>query len=407
MSTTQRRPKKGPGSVKPIPAYLDDGEHEEERAKCADWRVRVSAGKGVDDRYKVVERAFHGTEEKAWRLVAKLVTEVDAGKLKREHCTLAALLDKVVEHKRTRGRAPRTVDDYARYAVWLTEKYGSVEIAKITPKWIDDLIDRVTREMGASSAVHYYRFLRLSLKLAETWDLIDRSPTDRMEGPSEPEPESESPAPETVRLLIDSAEKGVGKRPANPDFAVALYVAATTQLGPGELAGLQVCDVGFERLQLSVRQSISRVRGVKHVKATKTKARKAPVALDVSTAEALREQLDRITDRCEKLGVKLTPDRWLWSNALDHSEPVAPDWFAHRFDKLREALNLEGVRFYDLRHYGATQAIGAGVDIKTVQGHMRHATSRLTLDRYSHLLEAQGRAAAQAIAATLRGPAEP
>ena len=58
-----------------------------------------------------------------------------------------------------------------------------------------------------------------------------------------------------------------------------------------------------------------------------------------------------------------------------------------RFRALCAAAGLEGVRFHDLRHTYAVNAIRAGDDIKTVQANMGHATAAFTLDKYGHFTE--------------------
>lgn len=373
------------------------------------WRLRVSAGRDEKGHRLVIERPYKGTEAGARKALARLWSEVDSGRLRANRCSLNQLCDRVVAHKEARGRGRRTVSEYARMARYLAETpdpqtgkpYGAIDVAKVSTVWLDRLLDRIRQEKGASSAAHYWRFLRTALRLAVTWDLIPRSPTDKMEGLREPEPEREPPSPEVVQRFIRAAQHGVDGYGPDEDFARAIFVAATTGLGPGELAGLQVRDVDFDRCQVSVRASVSRVDGEKAAGPTKTKARRAPVALDEATAEVLRRQIEEVASRRKAHKLRMNGTVWLWSISSDHDEPVAPDYFSGRWYRLRKALGEPPWRFYDLRHYGATQAIMAGVDVRTVQGRLRHSTSRLTLDRYAHVIEAQGRKAAEVIAATL------
>ena len=59
----------------------------------------------------------------------------------------------------------------------------------------------------------------------------------------------------------------------------------------------------------------------------------------------------------------------------------------HRFAAVARAAGLEGVRFHDMRHTYAVNALRAGDDLKTVQGNLGHATAAFTLDRYGHVTE--------------------
>jgi integrase len=64
------------------------------------------------------------------------------------------------------------------------------------------------------------------------------------------------------------------------------------------------------------------------------------------------------------------------------------------------------VRLQDLRHFTATQLVGAGVDVRTVAGRLGHTDPSLTLRVYSHVIEERDRAAASILGNVLRpGPA--
>src|SRR6185437_11737781 len=67
--------------------------------------------------------------------------------------------------------------------------------------------------------------------------------------------------------------------------------------------------------------------------------------------------------------------------------PVAPYTIETSFKTARETIDglPEGFRIHDLRHYYASLLISAGLDIKTVQARLRHASAKTTLDTYGHL----------------------
>ncbi|MBW4031973.1 MAG: tyrosine-type recombinase/integrase [Acidobacteria bacterium] len=73
------------------------------------------------------------------------------------------------------------------------------------------------------------------------------------------------------------------------------------------------------------------------------------------------------------------PDEILFSNASDGMRLLS-NW--------RRATNWprygRGRRVHDLRHTAATMWIQNGVDIKTVQNWLGHASAKLTLDTYAH-----------------------
>jgi integrase len=67
--------------------------------------------------------------------------------------------------------------------------------------------------------------------------------------------------------------------------------------------------------------------------------------------------------------------------------PVAPYTIEEDFRTARATVKglPEGFRIHDLRHYYASLLIAAGLDIKTVQARLRHASAKTTLDTYGHM----------------------
>jgi len=77
----------------------------------------------------------------------------------------------------------------------------------------------------------------------------------------------------------------------------------------------------------------------------------------------------------------------------DSSYPWRPDNVSARWRRLRSKVGLE-CRLHHLRHYVATQLLGAGVDPRTVAGRLGHANANVTMTVYGHLLPEKDRAAA-------------
>ena len=72
-------------------------------------------------------------------------------------------------------------------------------------------------------------------------------------------------------------------------------------------------------------------------------------------------------------------DAYVFSHAVDGSKPFRPDNVTGFFTRVRDSLGLHDVRLHDLRHFTATQLIGAGVDVRTVAGHLGHSDPSVTL----------------------------
>jgi len=95
------------------------------------------------------------------------------------------------------------------------------------------------------------------------------------------------------------------------------------------------------------------------------------------------------------------PDAFVLSPAPDGSVPLRPNLATDVFRRIRHDVGLDTARLHDLRHFVATQLIGAGHDIRTVSGRLGHAQTSTTLNTYAAFLNARDREAANQLAALL------
>jgi integrase len=76
---------------------------------------------------------------------------------------------------------------------------------------------------------------------------------------------------------------------------------------------------------------------------------------------------------------------------------------SHQFADLVRLAGLPKIRLHDLRHTHATLALQAGVHPKVVQERLGHASVKVTLDTYSHVVPPMHQEAATRVAAILDG----
>lgn len=63
----------------------------------------------------------------------------------------------------------------------------------------------------------------------------------------------------------------------------------------------------------------------------------------------------------------------------DTGELCRIDNFEHWWSKRLTEHGFDGLKFHELRHTQATMLLGAGVDVKTVQTRLGHASRSITL----------------------------
>lgn len=86
--------------------------------------------------------------------------------------------------------------------------------------------------------------------------------------------------------------------------------------------------------------------------------------------------------------------------------PVAPYMIESAFRTARATIDSlsEGFRLHDLRHFFASLLIASGLDVKTVQARLRHASAKTTLDTYGHIWPDRDDATRAAVSAALVRP---
>jgi integrase len=171
-------------------------------------------------------------------------------------------------------------------------------------------------------------------------------------------------------------------------------LAALTGMRRGELCALRWTDIDLTLGIVGVSRSVVVVPGGLAEKSTKTdRARK--VALDAVGIALLTEYRAEVDEWAKRAGAKLAKDAFVFSPFVEATTPFRPDNVTSFFIRVRNAVGAPNVRLHDLRHFTATQLIGAGVDIRTVAERLGHTDPSLTLRVYAHVIEQRDRAAAE------------
>ncbi|OOC57405.1 hypothetical protein NOSIN_23705 [Nocardiopsis sinuspersici] len=163
----------------------------------------------------------------------------------------------------------------------------------------------------------------------------------------------------------------------------------------GEVLGLRWRDVDLDARVLHVESQVQQVGGCVVVAEPKSEASRRTVALDQVTVQVLRAH--RRKQQSERSGTgRADPDLVF---TCIKGGCLAPDRLSRSFRKLNTESGLPPVRLHDLRHGAATFALAAGVDLKTVQAMLGHASIVLTADTYTSVLPEVAHEAAEATAA--------
>ena len=175
-----------------------------------------------------------------------------------------------------------------------------------------------------------------------------------------------------------------------------------TGIRAGELRGLRWADIDFKAHTMTISRQISLV-GKEHVIDTPKSGKPRTIALMPETVELLKRH------RAEQLEAQVRAKRWSEAPIdadLVFRKPDGTHYSTSLLDsaipKLALAMNLPGLRVHDLRHSYAVAALRSGIDAKTVQNNLGHASAKMTLDIYAKYTDDMGRQAAKKMSAYWR-----
>jgi len=293
--------------------------------------------------------------------------------------------------------------------------FNETRIGDITPSMVGGWIKQM-QAMGRSSSTirHNFYTLRLVMRHALGEGLIPRDPTATIRTPQPRDMAAEEA--DRYPLSVQEVEALIGAVP--PPWDMYLRLMAATGMRPEEVGGLQVRDLNGDCSEVRVRRVLVNVNNKLETEdVLKTRRSRRDIGLDDHTATALAAYVANHKRRAVKwfanhaehtnpgerlpLFVGVTPFRrgqrqrktgtdldW-----LDYSRPVNHGWFTMRhWDAARAAAGIPAdvdVKPYDLRHFHISWHVArlgqpGALTITEISERAGHASTAMTLNRYSH-----------------------
>ena len=342
------------------------------------WEARITVGRDPGTG-KQIQRSFTGKTQKEVReKLAQAVAEVDRGTYTAPtRMTVGQWLD-IWQQDYLGSVKPSTVATYERNIKnQLKPALGAVRLDQLHPHAVQGFVNGL--ELSPASARLAYKVLHMALEKAVDLGYIARNPAAKCELPRLEQKEIHPLDDQQVAVLLATAKGG--------SLEYLITVALFTGIRLSELLGLTWDAVDLQRGTINVNKQLAQTghRGSGLFVSPKSgKARMITVA--PSAMAALRHQRAKQAEMQLRAGP-------LWDNpnglvfTSELGGPLSLQRAEERFAAVKSAAGLEGVRFHDLRHTYAVNAIRAGDDIKTIQGNLGHSSAAFTLDRYGHFTE--------------------
>jgi integrase len=175
---------------------------------------------------------------------------------------------------------------------------------------------------------------------------------------------------------------------ASAPFDTMFAVLAMTGIRAGELLGLQVNDLDFERRLIFIRRSAWYGR----IQTLKSKASQGALPMPGPLAEMLLDYLKTW---------KPNPGNLLFANKL--GRPYSANKLVQkRLWPILDKLKIPRCGLHAFRHTHSSLLVEGGAPVSVAQAQLRHADPRITLGIYSHVVGDSQRDAVERLAAILR-----
>lgn len=273
--------------------------------------------------------------------------------------------------------AYKTIEAYRQQARdYLIPHLGQIRLDQLQPEQIQSMYSNIYANRSANTICAIHGMLHKALADALRAGLIGRNPADLARPPRRSRHESQTFTQEQAERFLSATE---GERHQH-----LFFLALVTGMRAGELLGLQWKDVDWDNRQLNIRRQVHYQAGGRF-EFTPPKSRQGRTLLvSDDTLAHLRQQQQIVNDRREQAG-----DRWTDNDLVfpaRHGTPLRQTNVGKFLRCIVERAGLPLIRFHDLRHTNATLLLARNVNPKIVQERLGHASIKMTLDTYSHVI---------------------
>lgn len=343
------------------------------------WEARITVGRDPGTG-KQIQRSFSGKTQKEVReKMQAAAVEVNTGTyIPPAKMTVGQWLDTWAAEY-LGDRKPGTVAAYlSNIRLYLKPAFGAVKLTDLHPHTVQAFVNGLTH-LSPGSIKLAHKVLHVAMEKAVQLEYIPRNPATNCILPKE-ERKDIQPLDDTQAALLLASAKGT-------DMEHIISIALFTGLRMSEIAGLTWDSVDMKNGVMTVdKQLVRPSHKIDKVFMSPKGGKSRTITVAPSVVATLKAQHVRQIEMRMKAGA-------FWNNehnlifTQDDGRPFYQWKIAKNFQVLLNDSGLEGVRFHDLRHTYAVNAIRAGDDIKTIQGNLGHTTAAFTLDKYGHFTE--------------------
>lgn len=361
------------------------------------WEVMVSMPRDpLTGKRRRLTQTVRGTKADAERALTALLHRADTQTMAATSGTVAHLLERWFEVGQTAWSVTTIADYRRRIDQHIVPAIGARRLDKLDLATIDHFYRSLSAKgLSPGSVRRVHAVLRRALRQGVRWGWLASNPAAEATLPRAVRPDIRPPSPGELQAVLARIDAHA------PDFGALVRFGAMAGLRRGELVALRWRDVDLARGRLHVRRNIVQVGGSRWEKEPKSHQQRK-LSLDPVMVAILSAHRERVEDAARSAGVTLAPDAFVWARSPDGAVALVPDSITQTWRRWARSAGCTA-RLHDLRHFMATELLGAGVDVRTVSARLGHAQTSTTLDIYAHAIEARDQDAAAIIGSLVGG----
>lgn len=369
------------------------------RKEGAKWYYIIELGRDSKGKRKQKKKRGFKTKKEAQAALTKALHELNTGTyIEPSTQRLGDFLNEWLEIKKT-SVAQSSYSTYQNnLKTHILPELGNIPLSNLKPLHIQKFYTKLLNEkkLNHNTVRKIHTMLVNALELAVKFDLIIKNVAKLVNPPKETKAEMKVWDVDEVLTFLEVAKES--------HLYMVYLIAINTGMRQGEILGLSWDGVNLDEGIISVKQTLSN-DGKTLKQATKTAAGMRTIAIPDELVTALkRHKLEQKKHRLQ-LGQLYTDLNLV--NTTEFSTQINPSNLRRNFNIFIQKAGLKRIRFHDLRHTHATLLLKQGVHPKIVSERLGHADTRMTLDRYSHLLPNMQKETAQKFGEMLFGQKKP
>lgn len=351
------------------------------------WEARITIGRNPVTG-KQMQQSFSGKTQKEVRekMQAAAVAVNDGTYTPPSKMTVGQWLD-IWASEYLGNLKPGTAAMYkSRLQTHVIPSLGGIKLSSLTPHAVQAFINGLEGQ-STGSIQQIYRVFSIAMNKAVQLDYIPKNPATHCVIPKRVQKDIQP---------LDDAQTAAVLEAAKGTYAQHLItVALFSGMRISELLGLTWDCIDTEKGTITINKQLARPAFRKDSVFISPKNGKTRIIAPApSVFVALNEQRLKQMETRLKAGQNWNNENNLVFTAEDGT-PFNQYRAENAFRSIQKRAGLEGVRFHDLRHTYAVNAIRAGDDIKSIQGNLGHSTAAFTLDKYGHFTERMKQDSAQ------------